>query len=1134
VTGSIIANTGATLSVSATKTVALDDVTVNGGSITDNGTVHVDTARTLTLNGVTVTGGNLTNDGTIETAATTSMNGVGITNAGTIEATSGVLKVTGSVQGSGSIQVDAGAFLELDATVAATQKIVFNGAGSSEVQLDASTFGGQIQGMAATDEIDLRTIGYGLSTTGTYVSNANNDGGVLTITDGTHSISMTLVGDYRHAHFAGASDGHGGTLITLNAADDGPTFAAGETTQTGTFDELSDTTGSSASNPVPALTGSVHFTDLDLFDRPSATITSQTVTWNDHATDLSSSLSQAQIDALEHALLLQQSGNTNNGAIGWTYSISDSALDFLAAGQTATVKSIITLDDHEGGKDTASVTITVTGANDAPVAVADTNVGHIVEAGGNNNGLTGVSTTTGAVLANDTDVDLSDTHHVIGVAKGTVNGVLTSGVGTIITGTYGSLVLNDNGTWTYTLDNTNPLTDALAQGVHASDIFSYTESDYHGGTSTTTLTIDVTGTNDAPAAAPDINSGAPVTERGVNPENTAFAGVDTASGNVLTNDLDVDTGDSKTVQGVANGTPTGPLTGNVASGVTGAFGSVTIDANGAWTYTLDNNSTATQALKQGDHAFDVFTYTMHDAHGATSSATLTIDVTGANDAPTLDAVTKSLADTAINDSFATITGTLVGYDADSGETATLVYAALDSGHAVNSAVTGLYGSLTVDDHGHYKYVADAAAVNALHAGSYYDTFTVQTADAHGATRTATFTVNITGVNDAPLFAGHDLASTYHAGGNAVAIVDTVSASDIDSANYAGGSLTATVTQGGHTGDTLSIAGNQYIVLNGTAVMFDADGDGSGAAVAIGTLTDGINSLKIDLNANATDAAVAKLAQAIEFRNTMAGAETGDRTVTFTLHDGDGTANGGLDSSFFNAKVTVESIPTSLVIETDRFHISEDGNGVTTVTGLYFADTAPSDATTSITLTTATGASPASGAAPSTDMGSLAHINATLSNGVTYDPGLNQPQTDSLVFTVADTHGGTDTVHFIFNQAGSGPDITLTGTSGKDVIFATENTDILTGGAGADQFVFRTSDGLDTITDFAPGQDHIDLRAFSAIDTSNIGDWLSSHAATSQANPADVLITVDADKSILLHNVALNSLHTSDFIVSPHA
>ena len=54
-----------------------------------------------------------------------------------------------------------------------------------------------------------------------------------------------------------------------------------------------------------------------------------------------------------------------------------------------------------------------------------------------------------------------------------------------------------------------------------------------------------------------------------------------------------------------------------------------------WVYALDNNRSATQALAQGEHGFDVFTYTMQDAHGATSTATLTIDITGTNDAPVI-------------------------------------------------------------------------------------------------------------------------------------------------------------------------------------------------------------------------------------------------------------------------------------------------------------------------------------------------------------------------------------------------------------------------------------------------------------------------------------------------------------------
>jgi Ca2+-binding RTX toxin-like protein len=41
-------------------------------------------------------------------------------------------------------------------------------------------------------------------------------------------------------------------------------------------------------------------------------------------------------------------------------------------------------------------------------------------------------------------------------------------------------------------------------------------------------------------------------------------------------------------------------------------------------------------------------------------------------------------------------------------------------------------------------------------------------------------------------------------------------------------------------------------------------------------------------------------------------------------------------------------------------------------------------------------------------------------------------------------------------------------------------DILTGGAGADLFVFADGDGADVITDFGDG-DRIDLRAVSSID-----------------------------------------------------
>ena len=38
--------------------------------------------------------------------------------------------------------------------------------------------------------------------------------------------------------------------------------------------------------------------------------------------------------------------------------------------------------------------------------------------------------------------------------------------------------------------------------------------------------------------------------------------------------------------------------------------------------------------------------------------------------------------------------------------------------------------------------------------------------------------------------------------------------------------------------------------------------------------------------------------------------------------------------------------------------------------------------------------------------------------------------------IDDANGAIDEVNLVFNQAGSGPDVTLTGTNGKDVIYAT--------------------------------------------------------------------------------------------------
>ena len=94
--------------------------------------------------------------------------------------------------------------------------------------------------------------------------------------------------------------------------------------------------------------------------------------------------------------------------------------------------------------------------------------------------------------------------------------------------------------------------------------------------------------------------------RGADGGNTPEPGDATASGNVLANDTDVDTGAVLTVAAVSGSAA------NVGTVVTGTYGSVTIASDGSYTYTLDNSDPQTQALAAGASVTDVFSYTVTD------------------------------------------------------------------------------------------------------------------------------------------------------------------------------------------------------------------------------------------------------------------------------------------------------------------------------------------------------------------------------------------------------------------------------------------------------------------------------------------------------------------------------------------
>ncbi|WP_137170039.1 DUF4347 domain-containing protein [Marinomonas sp. FW-1] len=195
--------------------------------------------------------------------------------------------------------------------------------------------------------------------------------------------------------------------------------------------------------------------------------------------------------------------------------------------------------------------------------------------------------------------------------------------------------------------------------------FNVIASDNQAGTedATQAVTVSVVDINEAPVAN---NDSASATEAGGVNNTTAGS---SATGNVLSNDTDIDGIDSKTVIAVSNGT----TTGTVGQALVGSYGSLTLNADGSYTYEIDNDIATVQALPAGASLTESFSYTMADQGSLTAQATLTITVNGANDAPVVNTSLDNAQGT-IGRSLAPITlPANLFSDVDQGQTATLTW-----------------------------------------------------------------------------------------------------------------------------------------------------------------------------------------------------------------------------------------------------------------------------------------------------------------------------------------------------------------------------------------------------------------------------------------------------------------------------
>jgi VCBS repeat-containing protein len=452
-----------------------------------------------------------------------------------------------------------------------------------------------------------------------------------------------------------------------------------------------------------------------------------------------------------------------------------SHFNYLAVGQTATDTFTYTMMDAAGLTSSATVTMTITGANDAPVLAID-------------------------MLSRSVPEDTA------------INIPLPTGMFTDVDG--------DTLTLTATLDDGSALPSWLAfdgstftgmppQDFNGTLVIKVTANDGHGGSAEDTFNLRITPVNDAPVAHDDVLTTPQAQEDG--------SPITISPSLLLGNDTDPDAGDTKTLVSVTD---------------SAAGAHVSINGSGDVVYDPDS---LFQSLAQGQTTTDTFTYMMQDSAGAMSSATVTVTVVGVNDAPITELCGLGVQEDGFAsgqllahdvDAGTTLTYTLVGidgitnfnpstgsfdFDASNydyvaeGETLilTTTFTASDgiappvpgtleirvrgtndspvvtastastvedaapiagnvlTGHASDvdtedvlaiaapGTLTGTYGDLILNADGSYTYTLNSASQALAQGQPVHDVFNFAVTDSHVSTP-STLDITVTGANDAPI------------------------------------------------------------------------------------------------------------------------------------------------------------------------------------------------------------------------------------------------------------------------------------------------------------------------------------------------------------------------------------------------
>lgn len=614
-----------------------------------------------------------------------------------------------------------------------------------------------------------------------------------------------------------------------------------------------------------------------------------------------------------------------------------------------------TISDGHGGIATASLSLVVTPVNDAPSGTDKTITTR-----------EGIAYTFGAGDFGFADPDDSPANTLSSVTITTLPGA-------------GSLTLNGVAVTAgqeISLADLSKLKYISAANANGAGYASFTfQVRDNGGTanggvdldaSPNTITFNVTNVNSAPVALADTSSSSGAVAAVESGYGVAGSN---ATGNVLSNDTDPDSGDSQTVVGA---TGTGATSGTGPFTVVGRYGTLTIDADGSYNYVVDDTNPAVQALRLTSNTLtDHFGYTMEDGGGLRSSSTLAVTITGTNDAPVANPDFNRF--TISTTSNVTLTGNVLNNDTDvdtNGETKSLVgleatgtyvsYAAGGSSTSLAFAATNnsFFNGVAVGDFVYFQTSASPARYyHLLTSGDAKITVTSKATNEDG-----TFAIGLSGTiakygttaitlsTQTLVFATNDVADNSNITGTSkeasitsstTITKSTVTLSGTSGEIAAGMTVSGTnIPPGSKVLDVTSSGGNLIVTLD-QSVTSAPSGTITFTALAGSTVTGKYGSLQINADGSYTYTADVN----------ASGGVSGADVFSYKMQDA-----GGVTSASTLTIYAQSSASGAVVASTDAATVTEDTTlSRNAATGLLANDTA-SSGTKSITAFTWGGSS----------------------------------------------------------------------------------------------------------------------------------------------------------------------------------